>query len=54
MNLSGIPTLLMDTPYNQDWGPILRIYTLNYDEIEEVYNLARESEIFKNFKLYFK
>lgn len=54
MNLSGIPTLLMNTPYNQDWGPILRIYTLNYDEIEEVYNLARESEIFENFKLYFK
>ena len=53
MNRSGVPTLLMDTPYNQDFGPILRIHTLDYDEIEDVYNLALEMNIFKEFKLYY-
>jgi len=53
MNRSGVPTLLMDTPYNQDFGPMLRIYTLDYDEIEDVYNLAKEMGIFKEFKLYY-
>ena len=53
MNKSGVPTLLMDTPYNQNLGPMLRIYTLNYNEIEDVYNLALEMNIFKEFKLYY-
>lgn len=26
MNLAGVPCLLMDTKYNQDWGPIGRLY----------------------------
>lgn len=39
LNLAGVPTLLMDTPYNQDLGPIGRIYSLDYAEIEDAYNL---------------
>lgn len=36
-NLAGIPTLLMDSDNNQDWGPIGRVYSLDSEEIEEVY-----------------
>lgn len=53
MNKSGVPCLLMDTPYNQHLGPMLRIYSLNYNEIEDAYNLALEMNIFKEFKLYY-
>lgn len=49
MNLSGLPCLLMDHPNNQSWGPIGRIYSLNYDEIEEAYYLFKYS-FFENFK----
>ena len=41
LNRKEIPCLLVDTPYNQDWGPIGRIYSLNYDEIEDTYNLFK-------------
>ena len=41
LNRKEIPCLLIDTPYNQDWGPIGRIYSLNYDEIEDTYNLFK-------------
>ena len=37
LNSKGIPCLLIDSPSNQDWGPIGRIYNLNYDEIEQAY-----------------
>lgn len=53
MNKSGVPCLLVDTPYNQYLGPILRINTLQYDEIESVYYLAKESGIFDEFSKYF-
>ena len=53
MNCSGVPTLLMDTPYNRNLGPIGRIYSLNYNEIEEAYELMKECEFFTNFKQYF-
>lgn len=53
MNLSGVPTLLMDAPHNQDFGPMLRIYTLDYYEIEDVFNIASEMNIFKEFELYY-
>ena len=53
MNRSGVPTLLMDTPFNQDFGPILRIYSLDYYEIEDAFNTALEMNIFKEFKLYY-
>lgn len=49
LNTKGIPCLLMDSPYNQEWGPIGRVYTLNLEEIEEVYSLFINT-VFKNFK----
>ena len=39
MNLAGVPCLLMDAEYNQEWGPIGRVYSLDIDEIREVYEL---------------
>lgn len=36
---SGVPALLIDRPSNQWFGPQFRIYSLNYDEILEAYNL---------------
>lgn len=53
MNMSGIPCLLMDAPHNKELGPILRIDTLNYDEILDAYSLAKELNIFKEFSKYF-
>ena len=41
LNKKGILCLLMDTPENKDWGPIGRIYSLNYDEIEDTYELFK-------------
>lgn len=41
LNKKGIPCLLMDTPENRDWGPVGRIYSLNYDEIEDTYSLFK-------------
>ena len=52
LNRSGIPCLLMDAPHNRNSGPILRIHSLDYDEIREVYELAKEFNIFKNFVQY--
>ena len=49
LNTKGIPCLLMDSPYNQEWGPIGRVYTLNLEEIEEVYSLFINT-VFKDFK----
>lgn len=48
LNSKGIPCLLIDSPSNQEWGPVGRIYSLDYDEIEYSYNLFKE-EIFPNF-----
>ena len=48
MNLSGLPCLLIDSPYNQRWGPIGRIYSLDYKEIEDAYYLFMKT-IFYNF-----
>ncbi len=42
LNSKGIPCLLIDSPSNQDWGPIGRIYNLNYDEIEQAYYIFNE------------
>ena len=49
MNCSGVLCLLMDTKYNQSWGPIGRIYSLDYNEIKESYYLMKYT-FFKNFK----
>lgn len=53
LNLAGVPCLLIDGVNNQDYGPILKIYSLDYDEIENAYFLGLESGIFKNFGKYF-
>lgn len=39
MNLAGVPCLLMDAECNQEWGPIGRVYSLDINEIKEVYEL---------------
>ena len=49
LNLNGVPCLLMNSESNQEWGQIGRIYSLNYSEIEQTYNLFMET-IFPNFK----
>ena len=53
LNTAGIPCLLIDSPNNKTYGPVLKVYSLDYDEIEDVYNLALETNIFKEFKLYY-
>ena len=49
LNLAGIPCLLIDNERNQEYGPLLKIYSLSYDEIEDAYNLAQEMGVFKDF-----
>ena len=49
MNLAGVPCLLYNKEYNQDWGPVGRIYSLDYDHIMETYELFIET-VFKDFK----
>lgn len=39
LNSKGIPCLLLDTPYNQEWGPVGRIFNLDREEIEDCYHL---------------
>ena len=53
LNSAGIPCLLIDSPNNKEYGPFLKIYTLDYDEIEDVYNMALEMNCFKEFNLYY-
>ena len=48
LNRKGLPCLLLDTPYNQEYGPIGRIYSLDYDHILESYKLFMD--IFPYFK----
>ena len=49
MNLAGVPCLLYDKEYNKSWGPIGRIYSLEYNHIEETYHEFMKT-FFKNFK----
>ena len=53
LNSAGIPCLLIDSPNNKEYGPILKIYSLDYDEIENAYNIALEMNCFKEFNLYY-
>lgn len=53
LNNAGIPCLLIDSPNNKEYGPILRIYTLDEDEITDTYWLAYEMGVFKDFNKYF-
>lgn len=52
LNLAGIPCLLIDSPNNKEYGPVLKINSLDYDEIEEVFYLANECNIFNEFNLW--
>jgi hypothetical protein len=49
LNSKGIPCLLLDTPSNKEWGPIGRIYSLDKDEIEDTYQLFKDT-LFPYFK----
>lgn len=49
LNRKGQPCLLLDTPNNQEWGPIGRIYSLDLEEIEDIYHLFKET-LFPHFK----
>jgi hypothetical protein len=49
LNSKGIPCLLLDSPTNQNWGPIGRIYSLDADEIEDSYWLFKQT-LFPYFK----
>ena len=49
MNLAGVPCLLYNKSYNQSWGPIGRIYSLEYNHIYETYKLFMDT-VFYNFK----
>lgn len=51
INRAGIPCLLMDSPVNQHLGPMLRIYSLDIDEIYDAYFLGQE--VFENFNMYY-
>lgn len=51
LNSAGIPCLLIDGSNNKDYGPVLKIYSLDYDEIENAYYLGIESGMFENFNL---
>lgn len=53
LNRQGIPCLLMDSDFNKNLGEVLRIYSMDYDEIEEVFYLGQMLKIFKNFERYF-
>ena len=49
MNLAGVPCLLYNKEYNQDWGPIGRVYSLDYNHIEETYKMFMET-MFNDFR----
>jgi hypothetical protein len=49
LNMAGIPCLLIDGINNQEYGPILKIYSLDYNEIEDAYYLGKEYGIFNDF-----
>ena len=49
MNLAGVPCLLYNKEYNQDWGPIGRVYSLDYNYIEETYKMFMET-MFNDFR----
>ena len=49
LNMAGIPCLLIDGNNNQEYGPVLKIYSLDYNEIEDAYYLGKESGIFDDF-----
>ena len=53
LNQAGIPCLLIENENNAYLGPILKIHSLDYNEIEDAFYLGLESGIFKDFNLYY-
>ena len=53
LNNAGIPCLLIDSPNNKEYGPLLKIYSLDEDEITDTFWLATEMKIFRDFNKYF-
>ena len=53
LNSKGIPCLLYSNKSNEHLGPLLRIYSFNIEEIEEVYWLGIDTGIFTDFDKYF-
>lgn len=49
LNSVGIPCLLLDSPNNQEWGPVGRVYSLDKEEIEDTYHLFKQT-LFPYFK----
>lgn len=54
LNKAGIPCLLIDTERNSYLGPLLRIYSLDENEITDVYWIAKEMGVFKDFDKYYE
>lgn len=44
MNKNGVPCLLMHTENNKHWGPVGRVYSLDYTELMEAYKLLTSSD----------
>lgn len=53
LNRKGVPCLLYNNEINEHLGPILRIYSLDKDEIADTYWLAKELNIFNEFSKYY-
>ena len=53
LNSKGIPCLLYNNTTNEHLGPILRIYSLDEDEITDAYWIAEEMGIFNDFNKIF-
>lgn len=51
LNTNGIPCLLMDSPANQSYGPIGRVYSLDYEEVMDIYEMFMY-QIFPYYKDY--
>lgn len=53
LNRKGIPCLLMDGPHNRHLGEVLRVYSMDYDELFETFLLGEMTKVFKEFNEYF-
>ena len=53
LNEKGIPCLLYNNTTNEHLGPILRIYSLDEDEITDAYWIAEEMGVFNDFNKIF-
>ena len=53
LNSKGIPCLLMDAENNRHIDTILRVHTLELKEIENVYNIGKQTGLFENFNKIF-